>query len=291
MSFTVKSAYDLWRKLLKNSKSPHTVRKYSLYLKPVIDRLGFFKLEELAEKKRYVLGLALSRYATPAARRNFYASWNSFRKFVEEHLEFPLFDLPKDFVGRVEKKEPRPLKETHFQALLKAVKELPDVETEREKNVSLKIAFYLMAFGGLRLGEALKVEREDIYFKVSPSGREYAEVRVRGKGRKERRVPIFVEETVSYLKEHLDDLPASLSPRSVEARLKRLYRKAVVEMGETPERFFPHRLRDTYLTRLADKGVDIRVLQELAGHSSIEMTRRYVSVSREKILEEVERNS
>jgi len=40
---------------------------------------------------------------------------------------------------------------------------------------------------------------------------------------------------------------------------------------------------------LADRGVDIRVIQEIAGHSSIEMTRRYISVSRERILEEIEK--
>ena len=104
-----------------------------------------------------------------------------------------------------------------------------------------------------------------------------------------RQVPIFYPEVVAYLKEHAEELPPALTHQAVEKRLKNLYRKAVVGIGEQPERFYPHRLRDTYLTRLADRGVDIRVLQELAGHASIDMTRRYVGVSQERILKEVQR--
>ena len=289
---TVSAAYKLWTETLKGSKSPLTVKKYTGYLKPIVDRLGDLELTELADKKGYVLGLAYALYSTNPARRNFKASWSSFREFAEETFEVKLFDLPKDFAGRKEVKEPKPLKESHFQPLLKVIRELPDVENRgqgKERNVSLKLVFYLMAFAGLRLGEALKVRPEDLQFKRTENGTEYAEVLVKGKGRKERRVPIFVPEVVAYLKEHAEDFPPALTHQAVEKRLRNLYRKAVVEIGEQPERFYPHRLRDTYLTRLADKGVDIRVLQELAGHSSIEMTRRYVGVSRERILEEVQK--
>ena len=283
------SAYKLWLKLLKGSKSPLTVKKYTQYLKPLVDRLGDFELTELKEKKSYITGFALSNYSTPSARRNFWNAWNSFRRFVLKSFEVALPELPDEFVGKAERKEPKPLKESHFQALLQAVRKLPDVEKEKERNISLKLTFYFMGFGGLRLGEALKVMPQDVQFKETTDGQEYAEVLVKGKGRKERKVPIFVPEVVAYLKEHAEELPPALTHQAVEKRLKNLYRKAVVGIGEQPERFYPHRLRDTYLTRLADRGVDLRVLQELAGHSSIEMTRRYVGVSQERILKEVQK--
>ena len=289
---TVSAAYKLWTELLKGSKSPLTVKKYTQYLKPLVNRLGDFELTELAEKEGYITGFALSNYSTNSARRNFWNAWNSFRRFAAKTFKVGLPELPDEFVGRSEKKEPKPLKDSHFKALLEAVRELPDVESResgKERNISLKLAFYLMAFGGLRLGEALKVRPEHVQFKKTDDGQEYAEVLVKGKGRKERRVPIFYPEVVAYLKEHAEELPPALTHQAVEKRLKNIYRKAVVGIGEQPERFYPHRLRDTYLTRLADRGVDIRVLQELAGHSSIEMTRRYVGVSQEKILKEVQR--
>jgi len=289
---TFSAAYKLWTELLKGSKSPLTVKKYAGYLKPLVERLGDFELTELAEKEGYITGFALSNYSTNSARRNFWNAWNSFRRFAAKTFKVGLPELPDEFVGRSEKKEPKPLKESHFKALLEAVKELPDTESResgKERNVSLKLAFYLMAFGGLRLGEALQVRPQDVQFKKTEDGQEYAEVLVRGKGRKERRVPIFYPEVVAYLKEHAEELPPALTHQAVEKRLKNLYRKAVVGIGEQPERFYPHRLRDTYLTRLADRGVDIRVLQELAGHASIDMTRRYVGVSQERILKEVQR--
>ena len=292
MKTTIFAAYKLWTELLKGSKSPLTVKKYAGYLKPLVDRLGDLELPELADKKGYVVGLAYALYSTDSARRNFKASWSSFRQFCEEMFAVKLFTLPKDFAGRRELKEPKPLKESHFQALLKAVRELPDVENRengKERNISLKLAFYLMAFGGLRLGEALKVRPQDIQFKQTEDGKEYAEVLVKGKGRKERRVPIFYPEVVTYLKEHAEELPPALTHQAVEKRLKNLYRKVVVKIGEQPERFYPNRFRDTYLTRLANNGVDIEILRQLAGHSSIDMTARYIKVSKEKINREVAR--
>ena len=289
---TFSAAYKLWTELLKGSKSPLTVKKYSQYLKPLVGRLGDFELTELTEKEGYITGFALSNYSTNSARRNFWNAWNSFRRFAAKTFKVGLPELPDEFVGRSEKKEPKPLKESHFKALLEAVKELPDVESResgKERNISLKLAFYLMAFGGLRLGEALKVMPQDVQFKQTDDGREYAEVLVKGKGRKERRVPIFYPEVVAYLKEHAEELPPALTHQAVEKRLKNLYRKAVVKIGEQPERFYPNRFRDTYLTRLANNGVDIEILRQLAGHSSIDMTARYIKVSKEKINREVAR--
>ena len=286
---TFQSAYTLWLGLLKRSKSPLTVKKYSLYLKPLVERLKDFELTELTDKQGYLLGFATSFYDTEASRRNFLFSYNSFRRFVEEYFNLKLPVFPKDFASKQPVKEPKPLKEEHFKVLLRAVKELPDVETDRVRNVSFKLTFLLQSFAGLRIREALTLTPDRVHFKERDD-KEYAEILVKGKGNKERRIPIFEPFTVSYLKEYLDYLPPNLTDRGYNKRLQQIYRKAVVsELGEQPERIHAHRLRDTYLTKLADSGVDIRVLQEIAGHSSIEMTRKYVGLKDERILGDIEK--
>ncbi|WP_297444732.1 tyrosine-type recombinase/integrase [Desulfurobacterium sp.] len=290
MKIPFKAVYDMWVKVLQDSKSPKTVVKYKNYLRGLVERLGEFAIEEINDKKTYIIGYAVATLNGKTARKNFYNSWNSFKRFVKDYYNIDLFELPKDFKGKNTVKKPNPLKEEHFQALKQVVCSLPDRETNRERNISLKLVFYLMGYAGLRLGEALLVREEDLFFKTDETGKEYVKVLIHGKGNKERTVPIFKQEVVDYLKKFKDYLPPNLTHQAVNHRLKYLYRKAVVQiLKENPENFYPHRLRDTYLTRLADRKIDIRVLQELAGHSSIEMTRRYLGVSQEQMLKEIQK--
>lgn len=117
-------------------------------------------------------------------------------------------------------------------------------------------------------------------------------VRVLGKGRKERILPIgrkSHEALVAYLEARgmpKDEEPlflnargGRLTPRSVQRNLKtRLIKSGVIKD------ISPHALRHSFATHLLDGGADLRAIQELLGHASLSTTQKYTQVSVDQLL-------
>jgi len=133
---------------------------------------------------------------------------------------------------------------------------------------------------GLRVGEltALNVGSVDLREGL---------VRVLGKGRKERIVPVgrkAMEALGDYLAERgnpPDETPlflnhrgGRLTARSIERNLKVRLLKAGILKDATP-----HALRHSFATHLLDGGADLRAIQELLGHASLSTTQKYTQVS------------
>ncbi len=138
-----------------------------------------------------------------------------------------------------------------------------------------------MLYGcGLRVSELAGLNMEDL----DVAGRW---IRVRGKGKKEREVPIpqkAVEalekwlakrrpapgETAVFLNQH----GKRLSDRSIRAIVKRY----AVLLGGDPS-IHPHTLRHAFATHLLAEGADLRAIQELLGHARLSTTQKYTQVS------------
>jgi integrase/recombinase XerC len=117
-------------------------------------------------------------------------------------------------------------------------------------------------------------------------------VRVLGKGRKERIVPIGRKAhgaLLSYLEERgqpddgeplfLNARGGRLTQRSVQRNLKtRLIRSGVIKD------ISPHALRHSFATHLLDGGADLRAIQELLGHASLSTTQKYTQVSVDQLM-------
>lgn len=145
---------------------------------------------------------------------------------------------------------------------------------------------------GARISEAVGLDVDDI--DLSPEG---ASVILRGKGRKERVVPVgtFAAEAVNaYLVRARPSLvqkgrgtPAlfvntrggRLSRQSAWTILSRAAERAGVDHVS------PHTLRHSFATHLLSGGADVRVVQELLGHASVTTTQIYTLVTRESLRE------
>jgi integrase/recombinase XerC len=119
-------------------------------------------------------------------------------------------------------------------------------------------------------------------------------VRVRGKGKKERQVPIGVPalETIRRYWKAIDQQPTgetpvffahspklnSIYPRMIQMRLKRY-----LEIAGLDPHLTPHKLRHSYATHMLDAGADLRSVQELLGHAHLVTTQVYTHVSTERL--------
>jgi integrase/recombinase XerC len=148
---------------------------------------------------------------------------------------------------------------------------------------------------GLRLSEVLGIDLPDLDLLTR-------QVKVRGKGRKERIVPIG-EHASNALERYLsarDDLLTSLTQRAaarmdrralfLSERGARVSQRAafagVVSLLEAVDEgagFSPHSLRHTFATHLVDAGADLRAVQELLGHASISTTQVYTHTSVDRL--------
>ena len=144
----------------------------------------------------------------------------------------------------------------------------------------------LLYSSGLRVGELVALRREDVHL-------EGGTVRVSGKGRKVRIVPVG-EKAVRALKEYLTAREARSVPRDSSDRgvlfrnlrggcltarsVARILENALRRAG-VGRRLSPHGLRHTFATHLLESGADLRAIQEMLGHASLSTTQRYARVN------------
>jgi integrase/recombinase XerC len=162
--------------------------------------------------------------------------------------------------------------------LLDAV-ELGDIVelADKERDVAL---LELMYGCGIRVSELVGINLEDIDLHTGW-------LRVRGKGNKERQVPVG-ERAVQAVNTYLDGRKAPVSERALflnsrgarlgdrqVRRLVKLY--AILVAGDST--VHPHSFRHAYATHLLSDGADLRSIQELLGHARLSTTQKYTQVS------------
>jgi integrase/recombinase XerD len=163
--------------------------------------------------------------------------------------------------------------------------EMPNVETDigaRDKAI-----FMVMYASGLRVSELCGLNLGDI---------SDDQVRVRGKGNKERVIPI-ASAAVAAVDFYLTQFRTEGDgPLFLSSKGKRMDRVALWERVKfygkkagISKEISPHTLRHSFATHLLENGADLRVIQEMLGHSNIATTDRYTHVSRKHLHEAFEK--
>jgi site-specific recombinase XerD len=149
-------------------------------------------------------------------------------------------------------------------------RELQALEGDGPLSLRNRALAELVYSAGLRSREAVDLDLADVDF-------EQERVHVRGKGAKERVVPLG-EEAAVWLARYLRDARPALAARAenalfLSARGRRLDTSTLRRL--LPH---PHRLRHAFATHLLEGGADLRTIQELLGHSSLSTTQVYSHV-------------
>jgi len=146
---------------------------------------------------------------------------------------------------------------------------------------------------GIRLSELTGINEEDMDIAQGL-------VRIRGKGKKERIVPVgeLAKQAVqSYMTTKRGEettnkiLHSPVVPLFVNRRYGRLSTRSVarilnkyVDLSGIQKKISPHTLRHSFATHLMDAGADLRSIQELLGHESLSTTQKYTAVSMNRLM-------
>jgi integrase/recombinase XerC len=271
--------------------SPHTLRGYS---RDLCDFLEFVRAGDAfvpasvdALAIRGFLASLRERGASKATIARKLAALRSFYKFLMRRAIVEASPVAAVKTPKQEKRLPRFLDEGEVGKLLDAPG--PDDAFPGRDKALLETLYST----GLRVSELVGLDVEDVDLR---SGM----IRARGKGRKERLVPIgsvAIQAVGEYVAGERPRLlrplggeavralflnrdGTRLSARSVRRVLGRYTRRTGL-----PSRTSPHTLRHTFATHLLDHGADLRSVQELLGHESLATTQIYTHVTTERMRE------
>lgn len=288
------------RSLAARDASPHTQRSYATaigaYLAWLSARGADWRTPARADLRAYVARLAESGARTSTSQR--LAAIRSFHRFAAREGLAPGDPWGAIATPRLPRRLPRVLEVEQVERLLAVIDaELAAADSGDPAKAELAVALALRdraivetAYAaGLRISELAAAD-------ISSLDLRRGEVRVLGKGRKERigllgrpalrallawledGRPVLLERRTSDaplpVEVFLNHRGSPLGVRGLRFRLERLRRLAGL-----PEGVSPHTLRHSFATHLLDGGADLRVVQELLGHESLGTTQAYTHVS------------
>ena len=277
--------------------SPHTIKAYSHDLAAFREFLGahygaaaweWGKVDRMAMRGflAHLTRQGLSKRSiarTLSAVRSFY-KWMYREELVETN--------PARSVGspKLDKRLPGYLDRGEIEAVLQASQ--TRAMEGRHGDVRAHAILELFYSCGLRLSELAGISRDALDLFAG-------QVKVRGKGRKERIVPIGTAAQLALRNyetkraELIGKLPSAdrhaffLSDRGKRLDVRTIQRSVTRWLGEIDEGrgLSTHSLRHTFATHLLDAGADLRAVQELLGHASVSTTQIYTHTSVERLKE------
>ena len=272
--------------------SPLTVRNYR---RDIEDFLGFLGLQRETFNPKTIRKESIEEWIIYLSQRRNLSSasinrgvatlrtlwrWMLVQQLVERDIVSGLHSL------KASRRLPVFVPDSRMMAVVEGVKaDLDSEDYDRRRDAMVVVLFFTT---GLRLSELANANVEDV-------AADYSSIRVVGKGRKERIVPLLhsVQEMLKkYFSQNysqnicigqkkaliLSKKQERLSQRTMQRIVDRVLKAAGVQ-GKTS----PHVLRHTFATHLLSRGADLRDIQELLGHSSLRATQVYTHTDIERL--------
>lgn len=283
--------------LAARDTSPHTQRSYAATLRAYLDWLAErgvdWRAPSRGDLRTYLAVLGMGRARSSTAQR--LAAIRSFHRFASREEMAPGDPWGAIATPRLPRRLPRVLEVDEVQRLLAAADGGVADEATGATDVRVAIALRDRAIvetayaAGLRISELAAADLASLDLRRG-------EVRVLGKGRKER-IGLLGRPAREAIAAYLDDArpvlagrrprgaaePAeiflnhrggALGVRGLRYRLDELRKRAGLPLGVSP-----HTLRHSFATHLLEGGADLRIVQELLGHESLATTQVYTHVS------------
>ena len=266
---------------VERGASPHTLRSYATDLTEFIGFLDAEKIEGLAAAdtravRAFLAHLHQRRLSKATIARKLAAIRSCFR-FLARRGALEVNPARQVRSPRLGRRLPSVLPKDEATQLLDAAPE-PTAAGARDRAL-----LELLYASGLRVAEGCGLDVDDL-------DEARRTVRVLGKGDKERVVPVgetALEALDAYLAMRgrqrgplfVNARGGRLTPRSAHRIVKRMARRAGIS-----QRVTPHTLRHSFATHMLGEGADLRLIQELLGHSRLSTTQRYTHVSPEHLM-------
>lgn len=268
--------------LSKNTQLAYSndLDKYKEYL----EKSDIFKVEEIKKEDIFsFLEYLKKKNLKPQSIAHYLTSIKNYHKFLLQN-EY----LDKDIAESIER--PKLVKKLPNTLTVEEVDKLLDIRTVTTFDYRNKCMLELLYGTGLRISELLSLTINDI-------DTINCTIRCIGKGNKERIVPIN-DYVIKALNSYLEVRPVLLKNKKTKelflnSRGEKLSRegffkelkKILLKKGLNPN-VSPHTLRHSFATHLLEYGADLRVIQEMLGHSDVSTTRIYTHITNQKVAQD-----
>ncbi len=278
---------------IERGLSKNTISAYKRDLAKFNSFLGNMDLTSITpgEITRFEIALRTDNLSTSTINR-IDSTLRSFFKHLQ--AEYGLADPTIEIAsGKSVKRLPKALTITQILAMIDSAYRESDPITLRDQAM-----LELLYSSGARVSELIGINVNDLST-TSTSDGEITTLKLRGKGSKERIVPLgsFATKAIeNYSVRIRPDLmaknPENTSALFLNARGGRISRQSAWQMvldsakaAGVTDHVSPHVFRHSYATHLFDGGADIRVVQELLGHASVTTTQIYTLITIDKVRE------
>lgn len=272
---------------LDKNYSPHTVKEYESDLQQFIqflkaEAISSFEEVEYVHARLFVTKLYDQKLARTTISRKISAI-RTFFSYLAKELQVNSDAFQALFHPKQQKKLPQFFYEEELQALFEAAQGEQPLDL---RNMALLELLYAT---GMRVSELTNLEQDALDLS-------YGIVRVMGKGRKERYIPLG-----SFAQSALETYLQTARPRLMKAKDHevvfvnhrgdpltemgvRHILQQIVKKSTLTKSIYPHMIRHTFATHLLNNGADMRTVQELLGHSSLSSTQIYTHVTKDHLL-------